>query len=51
MTKLVEAEVAHVAEAEQLAFLVEDISKALKDLGVPPIQGIPLDLVMMTSLR
>jgi hypothetical protein len=35
--------VAYVTEVGQLAVLVGDISKALVDLGMPPIPGIPQD--------
>jgi hypothetical protein len=34
--RLEEAEVTRVVEAGQLVVLVEDISKALVDLGLPP---------------
>jgi hypothetical protein len=38
-----DAEVARVTEARQLASLVEDISNALVDHALPPIQGLPQD--------
>jgi hypothetical protein len=39
--RLDEVEVVRFAEVRQLAVLVEDISKALVDLGLPPSQGSP----------
>jgi hypothetical protein len=39
--RLGKAEVARVTEAEELAALVEEISKVLVDHGLPPIHGIP----------
>jgi hypothetical protein len=38
-----DAEVACVTEAEQLEVLVQDISKVLVDLAMPPIRRIPED--------
>jgi hypothetical protein len=39
--RLEEAEVARFIEVGQLVVLVGDMSKALVDLGMPPILGIP----------
>jgi hypothetical protein len=35
--------VEHVAEVGQLTIMARDVSKALVDLGMPPIPGIPWD--------
>jgi hypothetical protein len=42
---LQDAKADRVIDAEWLAILLRDVSKVLEDLGTPPIQGIPQDLL------
>jgi hypothetical protein len=42
---LQDAKADRVIDAEWLAILLRDVSKVLEDLGTPPIQGIPKDLL------